>query len=242
MKNRMNEIVDAMRKAWGELCDLPLPDIFKNSSSGGGDNSFTLAAFPLLGFAVGIVVALLSSLIAVIFNPHAGGVIFALLSWLILCFKDSGRGDAWLGSWVSKKVQYEGNTDFVRNVMNVFPVLLKFAILLFIGVSGNTFYLALVLSGAFALQAALVSSEDCPVKFVPVDDCSIVIFRMVLVMTALVGFIVCRLSAIGVVAAVCVLFIIYNRKFAREGFTADGISRAGYIAEWILLGIGLCLL
>ena len=52
----------------------------------------------------------------------------------------------------------------------------------------------------------------------------------------------CRLGAIGAIAAVCVLFLIYNRKFADEGFSAEGISRAGYIGEWILLAVGLFLL
>ena len=89
----LKDLLDAMGFAWGELFDLPLQNIFRNSSSGNGETSFTLAAFPLLGFLVGALVALISSLVTVIFNPHAGGVLFALLSWAVLCFKDSGRGD-----------------------------------------------------------------------------------------------------------------------------------------------------
>ena len=242
MKKVLKDLLDAMGFAWGELFDLPLQNIFRNSSSGNGESSFTLAAFPLLGFLIGASVALISSLIALIFNPHAGGVLFALLSWAVLCFKDSGRGDAWLGNSVSGKLQHEGNREFIRNIMNIFPALLKFAILLFIGLAGGTFYLAILLSGEFALQAALVSSEDCRIRFIPADERSVVIFRVALVLVGVIGFIFCRLGAIGAIAAVCVLFLIYNRKFADEGFSAEGVSRAGYIGEWILLAVGLFLL
>ena len=242
MKNVLKNLLDAMGFAWSELFDLPLQNIFRNSSSGNGESSFTLAAFPLLGFLIGVLVALISSLVALIFNPHAGGVLFALISWAVLCFKDSGRGDAWLGNYVVAKLQLDGNREFVRNIMNIFPVLLKFAILLFIGLAGGTFYLAILLAGAFALQAALVSSEDCQIRFIPSDDRSIVIFRVVLGIIGVAGFIFCRLGTIGAIAAGCVLFIIYNRKFAAEGFSAEAVSRAGYVAEWTLLGIGLCLL
>lgn len=230
-----------MSFAWGELFDLPLQFIFREKDAENGRNVFTLAAFPLLGFLVGTLTALFSLLVGKVFNSHAGGIVFALIGWLILCFKDSGRGDSWLGNYFFGKLQNPDNRDFARNILNIFPVLLKFALLLFIGLAGGTFYLALLLAGAFALQAALISSEDCTTEFVPVNDASVIIFRSALVVLGIIGFALCRLGAVGAVAVVCGLYIVYNRKFVREGFSADGVSRAGYVAEWLLLTAGLLL-
>ena len=44
------------------------------------------------------------------------------------------------------------------------------------------------------------------------------------------------------IAAAFGLFFVFNKKMIREGFSAAGISSAGYISEWALLAVGLLLL
>ena len=242
MKKHIDDFVAALNFTWEELFDFQLPQIFKNDSECNEKNCFVLAAFPLVGFIVGGVVALLAELVSAIFNFQAGGVVFALLSWGILCFKDSGRGDSWLAAWVANKLQNHENSDFTRNILMIFPVMLKFIILLFIGMWSGRFYFALLLSGAFALQAVLASSENCRNQFIRFDDKGMIVFRLTLVVIGLAGFILCTIGAIGAIAIVCGLFILFNKKFTEEGCSADAISRAGYCAEWALLFTGLLLL
>ena len=242
MKKHIDALVAALTFAWGELFDFQLPQIFKKESDCGEKNCFVLAAFPLLGLIIGSLTALLAELVSVIFNFQAGGVVFALISWAILCFKDSGRSDSWLANRVANKLQNHENSDFTRNILMIFPVLLKFIILLFLGMWGGRFYFALLLSGAFALQAVLASSENCQNQFIRFDDRGMIVFRLTLVAIGLAGFILCTIGAIGAIAIVCGLYILFNRQLTREGFSADAISRAGYCAEWALLFTGLLLL
>ena len=242
MKKYIDDFVAALNFAWGELFDFPLPQIFKKESECDEKNSFTLAAFPLLGLIIGSLTALLAEVVSVMFNYQSGGVVFALISWAILCFKDSGRGDSHLAGWIAKKLQNHENSDFTRNILMIFPVLLKFVILLFLGMWAGRFYFALLLSGAFALQAVLASSENCQNQFIRFDDKGMIVFRLTLVAIGLAGFILCTVGAIGAIAIVCGLFILFNKKLARDGFSADAISQAGYCAEWALLFAGLLLL
>lgn len=242
MKKYINELFSALNFVWDEVFDLPSQMIFKNSPRLGKNNVFILSAFPLLGFLAGMLIALPGVILAAIFNTHAAGVLFAVAAWVFLCFKDSGRGDGWMGNYFFERLRNHENGEFIRNVLTIFPVLLKFAILLFIGLTGKYFFFAAIICGAFTLQAALISSEDCPVKFVSADERAVKVFRWTLVILAIIMFLLCRAAAVGAVAAVCLLYIIFNRIMRQNGFTVAAVSHAGYIAEWVLLVTGLLLL
>ena len=242
MKKYLEELLAALNFAWGELFDFPAQLIFKNQPRCDEKNVFILASFPLLGVLVGVLTALLGTLVASVFNKHAAGVVFAVVAWIILSFKDSGRGDGWLGNFFYDKLRDHENAEFIRNVLTICPVLIKFAILLFVGLTGKYCFFAVQLGGAFALQAALISSEDSHVQFVPSNPRALTVFRVTLVVLALIAFIFCRVGTIGAIAAGTILYMICNRKLTGDGFTAASVSRAGYIAEWVLLGVGLLLL
>ena len=239
MKKHVDSLLGAINFAWGELFDFRMQMILKDSAPLRHDNNFTFAAFPVLGGIVGFAVALVSAIIAGLFNPHAGALVFAVLAWVILCFKDSGRGDCWLANFFLGKVPMDENRDLLRNILNLFPMLIKFIILLFIGLAGGMFYFPVLLATAFALQAALAGSEDCRTEFIPSGENGRKFFRIALIVLAIIGFIFCRVGCIAAIAVAFALFFVFNRKMVREGFTPAGISSAGYIAEWTLLIAGL---
>ncbi len=242
MKKYIDDLITAMIFAWEELIDLPLPKSFKKQSECDEKNMFLLASFPLLGFIIGALTALLSDAVSAIFNYQSGGVVFALIAWSILCFKDSGRSDSWLAGAILRKLQDHENSDFTRNTLTIFPVLLKFVILLFLGLWCDRSYFAMLLAGGFALQAALASSENCSTQFIRFDERGIIAFRITSVAIGIIGFIFCSMGTIGAIAVVCGLFIVCNKKLSEDGFSADSISRAGYLAEWALLFTGLLLM
>ena len=170
MKTHVETFLAAINFAWDELFDFRWQLIVKNSAPLKHDNNFTFAAFPLLGFAAGLVVSLISLMVSGIFNINSGALVFAVLSWALLCFKDSGRGDCWLANFFLGKLQTAENHDLLRSILNLFPMMLKFIILLFIGLAGNMLCFPILLATAFALQAALAGSDDCPVEFIPADE------------------------------------------------------------------------
>ena len=239
LKNHVDRFIAAINFAWGELFDFRWQFILKHSAPLKHDNNFTFAAFPLLGFAVGLVVSLVSMMVAGIFNIHAGALVFAVLAWLILCFKDSGRGDCWLANFFLGKLRPDENRDLLRNILNLFPMMFKFIILLFIGLSGEMLYFPVLLATAFALQAALAGSDDCSNEFIPAGENGKKYFLITLIVMGITGIIFCRLGCVAAIAAAFGLFFVFNKKMIREGFSANGISSAGYIGEWALLAVGL---
>ena len=239
MKIHVDRFLAAINFAWGELFDFRWQLILKNSAPLKHDNDFTYAAFPLLGFAVGLVVSLISLAVAGIFNINAGALVFAVLAWLIMCFKDSGRGDCWLVNFFLGKLQPEENRELLRNILNLFPMMFKFIILLFIGLSGEMLYFPVLLAAAFALQAALAGSDDCRKEFIPAGENGKRFFLVTLIVLGIISIIFCRTGCVAAVAVAFGLFFVFNKKMIREGFSASGISSAGYIGEWALLAAGL---
>ena len=239
MKKHVERLLAAVNFSWDELFDFQIQLIVKNSAPLTTDNNFTYSAFPVLGFAVGFAAALVSLMVTGIFNLHAGALVFAVLAWVILCFKDSGRGDCWLANFFLGKVAMDENRDLLRNILNLFPMMIKFLILLFTGLAGNMLYFPVLLATAFALQAALAGSEDCRTEFIPSGENGIKYFRITLIILGIIGLIFSRIGCVAAIAAAFALFYFFNRKMVREGFTPEGISSAGYIAEWTLLAVGL---
>ena len=239
MKIHVDRFLAAINFAWGELFDFRWQLILKHSAPLKHDNNFTFAAFPLLGFTVGLVVSFVSMAVAGIFNINAGALVFAVLAWLILCFKDSGRGDCWLANFFLGKLQPEENRELLRNILNLFPMMFKFIILLFIGLSGEMLYFPVLLAAAFALQAALAGSDDCRKEFIPAGENGKRFFLVTLIVLGIISIIFCRTGCVAAVAVAFGLFFVFNKKMIREGFSASGISSAGYIGEWALLAAGL---
>lgn len=241
MKDHIEQFIAALNFAWGELFDFPLQMIFKGQKKLDQNNEFTLAAFPFLGFLLGLIVAFSSFLMAVIFNHQAGGLFFAVIGWLVLCFKDSGRGDVWFGKYCCSLLQKHSDSTLSVTVLTVFPVLLKFLLLLFIGIAGGFFYLPVLLGAAFAVQAALASCEDCPVAFIPYGSEGEKYFKIAMVVLALIGFAGCSMATLGATVAAILIYFHFRKRMCDSGFTAGAISNAGYFAEWILLAVGLLL-
>lgn len=239
MKTHVDHFLGAVNFAWGELFDFRWQLILKNSAPLKHDNNFTFAAFPLLGFLVGLAVSLISLMVGGIFNLNSGALVFAVSAWLILCFKDSGRGDSSLANFFLGKLQSNENRDLLRNILNLFPMMLKFIMLLFIGLAGGILYFPLLLAAAFALQAAWAGSEDCRTEFIPSGENGKKYFCITLVVLGIIGLLFCRMGCVAAIAAAFGAFFIFNKKMSREGFSAASISSAGYISEWILLAAGV---
>lgn len=239
MKKFFERLLAAVNFAWDELFDFQIKLILEKSAPLTYDNNFTFSAFPVVGFVVGFTAALVSLAVTGIFNLQAGALVFAILSWVILCFKDSGRGDCWLANFFLGKVAMDENRDLLRNILNLFPMMIKFLILLFIGLAGEMLYFPVLLATAFALQAALAGSEDCRTEFIPSGEDGMKYFRITLIVLGIIGVILSRIGCVAAIAAAFALFYFFNRKMVREGFTPEGISSAGYIAEWTLLVAGL---
>ena len=88
----------------------------------------------------------------------------------------------------------------------------------------------------------MASCENCPTQFIRFDQRGIVAFRITAVAIGIAGFILCNIGTVGAIAVVCGLFIVYSKKLSENGFTADAITRAGYLAEWALMLTGLLLM
>lgn len=95
--SRIEKLYRGTLSAWGMLIDFPLPEYFRRQLGRGADSLSTACGFPLVGVAVGILLAIAAGFCSVVFNPVGGGIVFALLAAAFLEFKDSGRGAALLG-------------------------------------------------------------------------------------------------------------------------------------------------
>ena len=98
--SRIEKLYRGTLSAWGMLIDFPLPEYFRRQLGRGADSLSTACGFPLVGVAVGILLAIAAGFCSVVFNPVGGGIVFALLAAAFLEFKDSGRGAALLGSFL----------------------------------------------------------------------------------------------------------------------------------------------
>ena len=139
-------------------------------------------------------------------------------------------------------MQKHSDSTLCVTVLTVFPVLLKFILLLFIGLRGGFFYVPVLLGGAFAVQAALASCDDCPTVFIPCGNDGEKVFKITLVTLSIVGFAGSRLATLGAIIAVIIVYGYCRKRMCLSGFTAGAISTAGYFTEWILLACGLLLI
>ena len=239
MKIPVEKLFSAVDAAWDQLLDFPKPQFLSGRGEGDIRNEFTAGAFLLLGWCGSTAVVLISALSWWIFNRAAGAVIFALLSWGVLTFKDSGRGDNALNRWLCEKLCGRYRFAEMEELLRVMPAVVKLFALIFIGWNGGFFYLTLVLTGAFGIQAALGLSADCTTEFFDRGEKAVKFFRTVLIVFLVYSFIFSRLGTLTAVLICIAVYALSLKRLKNSGFSGSSISLAGTAAEWSLLAGGL---
>lgn len=235
----VEKILSALNSAWDELIDFPLPEFVRRYNDNGKLNELTAAAFALLGFIIGGVIVLLALLADSVIGNLAAALVFALAGWAVLSFRDSGRGDSKFGKFLSGCMKNYDAGEGGISILLLLPGMIKFVILLLLGLSGKYFYIVVLLTAAFAFQVALVLNEECPAAFVERGETAVRNFRVTVCILGVLCFLGSRL---GTLAALVVVFAGYNvavKRLKLDGFTASNISFAGTIAELLLLIAGL---
>ena len=236
---RVEKFLSALSSAWEELIVFPLPEFFRRNSGSGKRNVLTAAAFPLLGFIIGIIIALIVLLLDMTAGRMVAALVFALAGWGMLRFRDSARGDNRLGKYLSGRMKnYDGGEGGV-NLLMLLPGMIKFVILLLLGLSGSFFYIAVLLTAAFAFQAALVVDEECPLEFLDRSDTAVKIFRGTLIVLGILCFACCRLGTVVALVVVLAGFNITMKRLKNDGFSAENISFSGTLVEMFMLLAGL---
>lgn len=168
------KLLRGMIGAWEMLVDFPLPDGLVRKFKGRTDTTSKLIGFPLVGAAVGLLLALAAVFCSVVFKPVAGSVIFAILTIAFLDLKDSGRGLALLTSgflllrrgipFREALLELTGDWNRIGNPLAaVFVSLLevgKAALLFTLAFFGAKLWIAVILAGAFTVQGFLAIEPD----------------------------------------------------------------------------------
>ena len=251
------KLLRGMIGAWEMLIDFPLPDSFVRKFGGRVDATLKLAGFPLVGVAVGILLALAAAFCSLVFKPVAGCVIFAILATAFLDLKDSGRGLALLTSGfllryrgVPFREALPGLTGDWNRIGNplaaVFVSLLevgKAALLFALAFGGAKLWIVVILAGAFTVQGmlALEPDRDSGLPLLPVPQEN---RRRGWWMAGIVGVVMLLFFPFGVIAAAVVVYFastgfagFFRRNF--DGVTPDLITLAGALVELLLLVAGL---
>ena len=239
------KLLRGMIGAWEMLIDFPLPDSFVRKFGGRVDATSKLEGFPLVGVAVGILLALAAAFCSLVFKPVAGCVIFAILATAFLDLKDSGRGLALLTSGfllryrgVPFREALPGLTGDWNRIGNplaaVFVSLLevgKAALLFALAFGGAKLWIVVILAGAFTVQGMLALE--------PQEN-----RRRGWWMAGIVGVVMLLFFPFGVIAAAVVVYFastgfagFFRRNF--DGVTPDLITLAGALVELLLLVAGL---
>lgn len=239
MKIHVEKLFSAVYSAWDQLLDFPKPQFLSGSRDDDRRNELTAGAFLFLGWVSGAAVALISALSSWIFNRAAGAVVFAVLSWAVLTFKDSGRGDNTLNRWLCGKLCGKRCFEEMEELLRVMPAVVKLLVLIFIGWNGGFFYLTLVLTGAFGIQAALALNADCTTEFFDRGENAVKFFRTMLIVLLVFSFVFSRVGTLAA-AVICGAVYMFSLKTLKSsGFSGSSISLAGTAAEWCLLAGGL---
>lgn len=235
MRNGKNEILAALISAWEELFDFKLPQLLGCRETVSA-NRLTAAAFIWCGIAAGAVIALTGTVIKTVFNIHIAALAFTLASLFLLSCKDSGQGDKSAASGISAMLKRcNGAENAYSAELTFLLLLLRFVLLLLLAYGGAMWYLPLLLTGAFSIQAFLAISPDAMRPLLPEGFHTRRDLVIALILIAVTGFIISPLLTLTAVAATALVYIAQSGRCRREGFSAANISRAGYIAEWSLL-------
>ena len=243
--------------AWEMLIDFPLPEAVTRKFGGRVDSTSKLAGFPIVGAAVGILLALAAVFCSMVFKPVAGCVIFAILATAFLDLKDSGRGLGLLTSCFLLRLRgvpvaeslpmLTGDWNKIGNPLAaVFVSLLevgKAALLFTLAFYGAKLWILVILAGAFTVQGMLATEPErdsaSPLLPVPHENRRSGWWAFGIISVVLLPF-----FPFGVIAAAAVVYFaatglagFFRRNF--DGVTPDFITLAGTLVELVLLILGV---
>ena len=254
------ELYTGLLTAWPTVIDFKFPQMLIPPQLRTPSRRLQLAAFPLLGGLCGLLLTVLCCFTSHVFNPVAGGFIFAVLVLLFLEAKDSGRGLGLLLSFFLAKVDgFPWRETLPRlssdpgrplanplgaiflSLLEICKLLLLFSLALF----HAPYWITVVLCGSFAMQAYLMMlpqvGKNVPFLAVSPDNRQFLWYG-----TVPFGLVSLLLFPFGTIAAIVFFFIFmrFTERVLREelqGVTADMITFAGTITEHVLLLIGIFL-
>ena len=251
------KLLRGMVGAWEMLIDFPLPDGFVRKFGGRVDATSKLEGFPLVGVAIGLLLAFAAAFCALVFKPLAGCVIFAILATAFLDLKDSGRGLALLTCGlllrqrgVPLRESLPGLTGDWSRIGNplaaVFVSLLevgKAALLFALAFSGAKLWIVVILAGAFTVQGMLALDPDresgIPLLPVPQEN-----RRRGWWIAGIIGLVLLAFFPFGVIVAGAAVYFastgfagFFLRNF--NGVSPDLITLAGALTELLLLIVGV---
>ncbi len=245
--------------AWELLIDFPLPQSLADRLGKGVDATSKLVAFPLVGAAVGILLALAAEFCSKAFNPVAGNIIFACLGAVFLELKDSGRGQRLLlalitafrqkrnlASELPGLVPERSRSDFAfEQTFSTIFQLVKVTLLFVLAYYSAKLWFAAMLIGAFTVQGILAMEPDNesghPILPVPAENRRFIWFSAgVLTIPLLFCFPLATFLGIALVYfSAAGLAGFFRRNYS--GVTPNLITLAGYLTEFALLILGILL-
>ncbi len=233
MKEFFENWFGAMILAWRKLVDFSLPGKLQKYVPLESAGVFEPAAFPLLGWLAGMLVAVCAFFVTWIFNRYTGAFVFALLGWLIMTLRDSGRGDGMVTGVISSWLP--GDSVPWKIVIPVAAEILKFALLMLMFYRGCICGLALVLAGGFAVEAILaVTLELDPPLLDDTPEAKHKLWMMLGVLGG-ISFVICQFSTLAAVLVFIAVWRLFAVRAEKNILNVSQISFAGSVMSWILL-------
>ena len=233
MKNLFESIANGLLYAWKKEMNIPLPGKLRERAVEYGD--WGCAGFPLLGWLIGLVITLAGVIVQAVFNIYAGALVFAVLTWLLFLYRDSGQCDGAFSAFLTGKLP----GDNVRNMMPVFLMIVRMAMLVLLFIHGKMWHLPMIIAGVFMLEALLTMNGT----FMPplLDDSPESRRNMwvTAVILAFISFAMCPLATALGIALFMVIWRISQGRSEHEGSDLHQITIAGGAAGWALLLAGV---
>lgn len=235
MRSLFELLVNGMLYAWRKQMNIPLPSKLMDASGERGD--WGCAAFPLLGWLLGMFITLAGLLVAWIFNVYAGAIVFAVLGWLLFLYRDSGRSDAVFGAFMTGKLP--GDEIQWKITMPIILMAGRVALLMFLFFHGKMWHLPFVTGGVFTLEALLTMDGNfMPPLLDDTPESRRNMAAMALVM-ALVSFVLSPMSTAIGTAFFMIIWRLAQRKSDLNGTDLQQITLVGGGAGWGLLLAGI---
>ena len=236
MRNWFDLMWSALARAWDRQLDFPLPERMHRPAAD-GENPWELAALPVLGWLLGLVATLPGWLAERVFSPGAGALIFALVGFLALTFRDSGRSDGAVAAAVASALP--GNELPWRLIVPVMLMIVRFALLLAVFSGGCRWQLPLVFAGIFAGETLLTLDGGFAPPLLPDAPGARRNFWIAAAAVTLISFLCGRLATALGAAAFVAVWQIFQRRAEREGTDLARIGLAGSLIGWVVLLAGL---
>ena len=237
MKEWFENLYCALTWAWERQIDLPLPERLRGMSDPDRGGAWRLAAFPLLGWLIGVIAAAPGCAAELLFNRFTGAVLFALAGFLVLTFRDSGRSDGVVSGMLADLLP--GKDLPMRLIVPTLLMFVRFALLMLLFMQGNASQLPLTLAGIFAMETLLTLDGGFVPPLLEDDPAARRRFWIVVILVTLGSFLCGRLATALGAAGFAVAWRVFQRKSERDGTDLAQITLAGSITGWILLLAGL---